>query len=81
MGLALGAVAFFLADLAVDRRGGGGRKRSSGEQEGGSAKAIAAGALLDGVPESIAIGISLVGGGTVGLAVVAAVFLLTTPEP
>ncbi len=80
VGLALGAVAFFLADLAVDRRGGGGRKRSSGEQEGGSAKAIAAGALLDGVPESIAIGISLVGGGTVGLAVVAAVFLSNVPE-
>jgi ZIP family zinc transporter len=73
--VALGAVAFFLADLAVDRRGGDNRKRSGGEQEGGSAKAIAAGALLDGIPESIAIGIGLVGGGTVGLAVVAAVFL------
>lgn len=80
VGLALGAVAFFLADLAVDRRGGGDRKRSGGEQESGSAKAIAAGALLDGVPESIAIGISLVGGGTVGLAVVAAVFLSNVPE-
>jgi ZIP family zinc transporter len=80
VGLALGGVAFFLADLAVDRRGGAGRKRSGGEQEGGSAKAIAAGALLDGVPESIAIGISLVGGGTVGLAVVAAVFLSNVPE-
>ena len=36
--------------------------------------------LEAGIPESIAIGISLVGGGTVGLAVVAAVFLSNVPE-
>ena len=38
------------------------------------------GALLDGIPESIAIGASLVGGGTVGVTVVAAVFLSNIPE-
>jgi zinc transporter, ZIP family len=80
IGLVLGGVAFFLADLVVERRGGGDRKRSGGEQEGGSARAILAGALLDGIPESVAIGITLVGGGGVGLAVVAAVFLSNVPE-
>jgi zinc transporter, ZIP family len=48
--------------------------------EAGSARAIVAGALLEGIPESVAIGISLVGGGGPGLAVVAAVFLSNLPE-
>ena len=38
------------------------------------------GALLDGIPESAAIGVSLIGGGGVGVAVVAAVFLSNIPE-
>ena len=38
------------------------------------------GALLDGIPESAAIGISLLGGGGVGVAMVAAVFLSNIPE-
>ena len=38
------------------------------------------GALLDGIPESAAIGVSLIGGGGVGVAMVAAVFLSNVPE-
>ena len=38
------------------------------------------GALLDGIPESLAIGISLVSGGTVGMALLVAVFLSNIPE-
>ena len=80
LGLAAGALSFFAADWAVDRRGGQHRKRSGGEQAGGSATAIVIGALLDGIPESVAIGVSLVGGGAVSAAVVAAVFLSNVPE-
>jgi len=36
--------------------------------------------MLDGIPESEAIGVGLVGGGSVGVAVVAAVFLSNVPE-
>jgi ZIP family zinc transporter len=79
-GIALGALSFFVADLIVDRRGGEHRKRSGGEQAGGSATAIVVGALMDGIPESVAIGVSLVGGGGVGATVVAAVFLSNVPE-
>ena len=78
-GLLLGAAVFFLADRAVNRRGGGRRKNSGGRQ-GGSATAIAIGALLDGIPESAAIGISLIEGNGVGIALVAAVFLSNVPE-
>lgn len=79
-GLASGALAFFVADWAVDRRGGNHRKRSGGQQAGGSAPAIVIGALLDGIPESVAIGVSLIGGGPVSAAVVGAVFLSNVPE-
>ena len=80
IGLLLGAVAYFVADRAVSRGGGKHRKRSQGQQEGGSATAITIGALMDGIPESVAIGISLIGGGTVSAVVVAAVFLSNVPE-
>lgn len=80
LGLALGAVVFFVADQAVNRRGGE-RRKNAGDAQGGSATAIAIGALLDRLPpESAAIGIGLIGGGDVGLALVAAVFLSNVPE-
>lgn len=80
VGLLAGAVVFFAADRAVNNRGGKHRKNSGGKQRGGSATAIAIGALMDGIPESAAIGISLLEGGGVSAALVAAVFLSNVPE-
>jgi ZIP family zinc transporter len=74
-GLAAGALTFYLGDRIIDGRGGEHRKRSTGQQECGSAKAIVLGALMDGIPESVAVGISLVGGGAVAAPMVVAVFL------
>src|SRR5919199_3297798 len=79
-GMAGGAISFFVGDWIIDHRGGNHRKRSGGEQEGGSATAIVLGALMDGIPESVAIGVSLVGGGGVAAPVVVAVFLSNVPE-
>jgi len=79
-GMAAGAAVFFAGDLLIDRRGGAHRKRSGGQQAGGAAPAIVLGAMLDGIPESVAIGASLVTGGSVGVAMVAAVFLSNVPE-
>jgi zinc transporter, ZIP family len=79
-GLAAGALGFYAGDRVLDQRGGNHRKRSGGEQSGGSASAIVLGALMDGIPESVAIGVSILGGGTVSGAVVAAVFLSNVPE-
>ncbi len=78
IGLALGALTFFFGDLVIDRAGGEGRKSSAGSD--GSAKAIVLGTVLDGIPESIVIGLSFLSGEGVSVAVIAAVFLSNLPE-
>ena len=89
VGMALGALAFFGGDWVLDHHGGKDRKRSGGQKEadgkhagsgGGGGMALALGALLDGIPESVAIGITLLGGGSVGIPMVAAVFMSNVPE-
>src|SRR5215208_935107 len=79
-GLALGSLAFFGGDRVLDRMGGADRKRSAGPGAGGAAAGIVLGAVLDGIPESMAIGVSLLQGGGVSVAVVVAVFLSNVPE-
>jgi ZIP family zinc transporter len=80
LGLFAGSLVFFGGDWLIDRRGGHRRKSPKGPQAGAGAAALVLGALLDGIPESAAIGVSLIGGGGVGVAVVAAVFLSNVPE-
>jgi zinc transporter, ZIP family len=83
LGLSAGALTFYVGDRAIDRRGGQNRKDPRGTDAGSGSSAAGAlvlGALLDGIPESAAIGVSLLGGGSVGIAVVIAVFLSNIPE-
>ncbi|WP_433265861.1 ZIP family metal transporter [Micromonospora vinacea] len=85
LGAAVGAVVYTVANVALARHGARHRKRSGDQQpsEGeqpGSGSALAVGALLDGVPESVVIGASLLSGGAVSLVTVAAVFLSNVPE-
>ena len=80
LGLAAGGVTFFVGDLLLDRYGGAMRKRSGGEQAGDSALAIVLGIVLDGIPESAAIGVALLEGQGIGVAFVVAVFLSNLPE-
>jgi ZIP family zinc transporter len=80
IGLFAGCAAFSVGDAIIDRRGGADRKRMSGEQAGGSALAIVLGIVLDGIPESAVIGLTLLEGGAVSAAMLVAVFLSNLPE-
>jgi ZIP family zinc transporter len=83
LGLSAGALTFYAGDRLIDRKGGESRKDPTGTDAGAGSTAAASlvlGALLDGIPESAAIGVSLLGGGSVGIAVVIAVVLSNIPE-
>ena len=85
LGAVVGAVLYTGCNILVARHGARHRKRSGDQQpsedeQGGSGLAMALGALLDGIPESIVIGTSLLGGGAISLVTVAAVFISNVPE-
>ena len=80
LGLPLGALAFYGGDLVIDRTGGAHRKRMEPPAGEGSPLSIVLGIVLDGIPESIVVGLTLLNGGGVGVAVLAAVFLSNLPE-
>lgn len=71
---------WYLAYQGAKHRKRSGKQQSSEEEQSGSGLAIAIGALLDGIPESIVVGLSLLEGGTVSWVTVAAVFLSNIPE-
>jgi ZIP family zinc transporter len=82
LGLAAGALTFFVGDTIVDRMGGDNRKSMTRAPSAatGSALAIVLGIVLDGIPESAVIGLGLLSGEGVGVALIAAVFLSNLPE-
>lgn len=73
IGLAVGALSFFLADRAVESMGG--------RKGGGSAGLpLALGSLLDGIPEQAVLGIGLATGHGVSVALLVAIFVSNLPE-
>jgi ZIP family zinc transporter len=82
IGFLTGGVVFIGGDFLVHRYGGRNHKKrkhfkSVRESNG---KAIILGASLDGIPESIALGLSLLEKNGIGLLMLAAIFLSNLPE-
>jgi zinc transporter, ZIP family len=84
-GLFAGCLVFFFGDRLIDRLGGGDRKDPTGVgdedgEPGGNPLSIVLGTVLDGIPESMVIGLTIYEGGAVGAAYLAAVFISNLPE-
>lgn len=73
LGLAAGALAYFLGDRAVESWGGR-------TPTGGAGLPLALGAFLDGLPEQAVLGIGLAQGAGVSVALLVAIFVSNLPE-
>lgn len=80
LGIAAGALTFYFADRWVDHLGGADRMNFEGAQSSGSGLGIVLGSLLDGVPESLVLGMSLVHSPQVSLAFIFAVAISNIPQ-
>lgn len=85
LGFLAGAVVYVLLNIVLARYGARHRKRSGQQQPSqadnpSSGSAIAIGALLDGVPESMVLGLSLLTGGGLSVPILAAIFVSNVPE-
>ena len=78
-GLAAGALTFFGGNLLLQRRGAH-RRGKRVRPPDGNGPAIVLGALLDGIPESVVLGSTLIAGGTIGVPFLAAVLISNVPE-
>ena len=81
-GFLLGGITFIAGDFWIHRAGGRNHKRhqvfKSEKETSGSV--ITLGSILDGVPESVALGVSLLNPNGIGLMMVGAIFLSNLPE-
>jgi ZIP family zinc transporter len=75
----VGAIVFTVGDWLLDRRGGDRRKDPTGAQAEGSPLAIVLGSVLDGIPESFVLGMTVLQGG-VSVSLLAGVALSNLPE-
>jgi ZIP family zinc transporter len=82
LGLLIGAFTFFLGNRYLERQSSG-NVAAAGQPPGGGGgggMALILGAVLDGIPESIVLGLTLIGGGEVGITVLIAILLSNLPE-
>jgi ZIP family zinc transporter len=93
LGLSAGSLVFFLGDRWIANMGGSDRKNPDGgeggedgddqnaeEDDDGDSLGILLGTVLDGVPESAVLGMSLVGGAGVSVSLLAGIWISNFPE-
>lgn len=77
-GFAVGAVVYVGVNMLLDARDA--RNRRGSTEGPGTGTGIAVGALLDGVPESMVLGLSMLAGHGVSVPILAAVIISNLPE-
>lgn len=77
-GFSVGAVMYVFANILLDARNA--RNRRGTGQHPGSGVGIAIGSLLDGIPESMVLGLSMLGGQGVSVPILVAVIISNIPE-
>ena len=77
-GFATGALVYVFVNTLLDKRNA--RNRRGSGQHPGSGVGIAVGALLDGIPESMVLGLSMLGGQGVSIPILTAVIISNLPE-
>ena len=76
LGFFSGALVFYAGDSLIARFGAG----NDGDGEGSSGLSIVLGAVLDGIPESAVLGLTLLQTGEIGVSMLVAVFISNLPE-
>jgi ZIP family zinc transporter len=79
-GLFAGALTFFFADRLIGGMGGSQREPIGATHQSNLVVPLVLAIILDGVPESVVIGLGILEGGTVSLAMLVAVFISNLPE-
>jgi ZIP family zinc transporter len=83
-GFLSGALFFTFGNMVLVKKGAGKRKRPqkqvSEKEEKGSGTAIVLGSIMDGIPEAVVIGLSLLQNNRVSYVAVIAIFLSNIPE-
>ncbi|AKM81865.1 TPA: ZIP family zinc transporter [Candidatus Berkelbacteria bacterium] len=79
LGFVVGGLIFVIGDYFIIKAGGRGHKRYY-NAEGSTGRGIVLGAILDGIPESIALGIGLFLNPAVGLLMLVGIFSSNLPE-
>jgi ZIP family zinc transporter len=80
IGFFTGAIVFTVGDVLIGRLGYANRKDIGGSPPDASGMAIVLGALLDGIPETAVLGLTVLQTGSIGVAMVTAVFISNIPE-
>jgi zinc transporter, ZIP family len=79
-GFFAGALTFYFSEMLIDKLGAKNHQQIEASDQSGLVIPMVLGIILDGVPESIVIGLGILEGGTVSLAMLVAVFISNLPE-
>ena len=80
LGFFAGAFTFFFANMLIGRMGSKNGGTADAADQSALVVPLVLGIILDGIPESVVIGLGVLQGGTVSLAMLVAVFISNLPE-